>query len=277
VSAVPRIVALLLASAPLAIAGSAIAQDVDLSAVAGAIASSYPDMIASASADAIVWKDGSTMPLGAVREPDAIDAIIRAASVAEQFLFAYPLAPWSAESLPVDDPGRIRSRAFFAMMYGDCRRGEVQRRLKTVVWLPHTARQRIQITAVNRLDRIVAKISDEIEMLPLEERLVAGHLAGSFVCRPISGTAQASMHAYGAALDLKASVGRYWRWSGLSASARRQQRVPQSVIAIFERNGFIWGGKWLHVDSIHFEYRPELIAYAKIMDAAPDPGGSAAP
>lgn len=27
----------------------------------------------------------------------------------------------------------------------------------------------------------------------------------------------------------------------------------------FERHGFIWGAKWYHYDSMHFEYRPELL------------------
>ena len=31
--------------------------------------------------------------------------------------------------------------------------------------------------------------------------------------------------------------------------------MPHGIIQIFEQNGFIWGGKWLHVDSMHFEYR----------------------
>jgi D-alanyl-D-alanine carboxypeptidase len=31
----------------------------------------------------------------------------------------------------------------------------------------------------------------------------------------------------------------------------------------FERAGFIWGGKWYHFDTFHFEYRPEIIALAK--------------
>jgi len=31
----------------------------------------------------------------------------------------------------------------------------------------------------------------------------------------------------------------------------------------FEHHGFIWGGKWWHFDTMHFEYRPEIIAYAK--------------
>ncbi|MEJ2663631.1 MAG: M15 family metallopeptidase, partial [Spirochaetia bacterium] len=27
----------------------------------------------------------------------------------------------------------------------------------------------------------------------------------------------------------------------------------------FEKYGFIWGGKWYHYDTMHFEYRPELL------------------
>jgi D-alanyl-D-alanine carboxypeptidase len=32
---------------------------------------------------------------------------------------------------------------------------------------------------------------------------------------------------------------------------------------LFEQHGFIWGGKWYHYDTMHFEYRPEIIATAK--------------
>jgi hypothetical protein len=31
------------------------------------------------------------------------------------------------------------------------------------------------------------------------------------------------------------------------------------IVDVFERHGFIWGGKWYHFDTMHFEYRPELI------------------
>ena len=36
---------------------------------------------------------------------------------------------------------------------------------------------------------------------------------------------------------------------------------PYEIINIFEEEGFIWGGKWLIWDNMHFEYRPELIKY----------------
>ena len=37
---------------------------------------------------------------------------------------------------------------------------------------------------------------------------------------------------------------------------------PQPVIDAFERNGFVWGGKWLFFDPLHFEYRPETLLLA---------------
>jgi hypothetical protein len=31
------------------------------------------------------------------------------------------------------------------------------------------------------------------------------------------------------------------------------------VVRYFEDEGFVWGGKWLMFDTIHFEYRPEIL------------------
>ena len=37
-----------------------------------------------------------------------------------------------------------------------------------------------------------------------------------------------------------------------------KNKIPKEVVDIFERYGFIWGGRWYHYDTMHFEYRPEL-------------------
>jgi len=42
-----------------------------------------------------------------------------------------------------------------------------------------------------------------------------------------------------------------------------KNRIRPAIGEIFERNGFIRGAKWYHFDSMHFEYRPELIALAR--------------
>lgn len=257
--------ALVLALTAFALSGFCFAQasQVDRDLAAAAIAAAYPDFIASADANKIVWRDGTESELGPVRPVDQAAKIIELPSVAEQFLFDYPLASSAVRELPRNDPGRARNEAFFAKMYGDCRRGGTQTKSRAIRWLPKTAPQHVTVTTVNGIDRKLETISAEIEELPLPLRRAAARLSGAFSCRFIAGTVRQSMHGYGAAIDLNGAVGKYWRWSGLSETARKTHRVPPEIISIFERHGFIWGGNWYHVDSIHFEYRPELLEYAR--------------
>ena len=39
------------------------------------------------------------------------------------------------------------------------------------------------------------------------------------------------------------------------------------IVRIFEKHGFIWGGRWYHYDTMHFEYRPELLGVRGVMPA----------
>jgi hypothetical protein len=38
-----------------------------------------------------------------------------------------------------------------------------------------------------------------------------------------------------------------------------KNQIPLEIVKIFEKYGFIWGGRWYHYDTMHFEYRPELL------------------
>ena len=55
----------------------------------------------------------------------------------------------------------------------------------------------------------------------------------------------------------------YWQWDCKCTSEKvdlsHKNKIPQGIIDIFEKHGFIWGGKWYHYDTMHFEYRPELL------------------
>ena len=57
----------------------------------------------------------------------------------------------------------------------------------------------------------------------------------------------------------------YWLWSKPDAQGRFPYRnsIPPEIVTVFERHGFIWGGRWSHYDTMHFEYRPEIIISAK--------------
>ena len=78
-------------------------------------------------------------------------------------------------------------------------------------------------------------------------------------------------------IDINVENSNYWLWDykkeqALPAGVNIQEKdidnnkfplyrnmIPWEIVEIFEKNGFIWGGKWNHYDTMHFEYRPELI------------------
>jgi len=89
-----------------------------------------------------------------------------------------------------------------------------------------------------------------------------------WVWRNIGGTQSRSFHSYGLAIDImpRRTGGRavYWRWAGpdwWNIPYERRYHPPDAVIHAFESFGFIWGGKWSIFDTIHFEYRPELLLF----------------
>jgi hypothetical protein len=97
--------------------------------------------------------------------------------------------------------------------------------------------------------------------------------AGTFNCRLIAGTRRVSVHAYGAAIDINTAFAHYWRWAKPDTQGRftYKNAIPIEIVEIFERHGFIWGGKWYHYDTMHFEYRPELIAVARAREGKTSP------
>jgi hypothetical protein len=103
-------------------------------------------------------------------------------------------------------------------------------------------------------------VSRDLETLPPARAKYLKPLAGTYNCRVIAGTNRLSMHAYGAAIDINTEYAAYWRWAkpGKDGRIAWQNQIPKDVIDIFERHGFIWGGRWYHYDTMHFEYRPEL-------------------
>jgi len=104
-------------------------------------------------------------------------------------------------------------------------------------------------------------VSAALDKLPKRFMKYLRPSAGTYHCRTIAGTERFSVHAFGAAVDINAKYGDYWRWSAPEAGAGLvyRNRVPWEIIEIFEQHGFIWGGKWYHYDTLHFEYRPELL------------------
>jgi hypothetical protein len=87
--------------------------------------------------------------------------------------------------------------------------------------------------------------------------------------RNIAETQSRSYHSYGLAIDLlPKSLGSketYWLWAARkrtdwwNISYNGRFHPPAAIIKAFETYGFVWGGKWLFFDTMHFEYRPEIL------------------
>ena len=135
-------------------------------------------------------------------------------------------------------------------------------RQAAVVCLPNTWGHVVQITSVNGVDRRLSEISRELDELSPQDKRYLYPPAGACVRRPVADTDQPSMHAWGAAIDINPAFSDYWLWHrAVGDGPADVNRIPLEIVAIFERHGFIWGGRWAHFDTMHFEYRPELLRY----------------
>ena len=103
------------------------------------------------------------------------------------------------------------------------------------------------------------KLNDQIDALPDKIKRAAYPIAGTYNCRAIADTGEPSPHGYGIAIDLNTAVSDYWYWRPHEGAIVYRNRMPEEIVAIFEKHGFIWGGKWYHFDTMHFEFRPELL------------------
>jgi hypothetical protein len=238
------------------LADAALAQD---RAPLDALVRAYPGYLAGYDATDLIWRDGTRMPLADGQPARSFDEMLRHGSILDQIRLPYPAGGATTPRAPDDDPGRVRNRAFFDKIYGDCTRGEVVLRLVPIVWLPHSWGRTVQITSVNGVAEHLAAVSEELDALPAALKPYAYPPAGTYNCRAVADTGQPSMHAWGAAIDLNAARADYWLWRGAASDGGRVDRMPAEIVAIFERHGFIWGGKWAHFDTMHFEYRPELL------------------
>jgi hypothetical protein len=233
-----------------ALACPSAAQDAALDALVRA----YPDFLSGHDGKVLIWKDGTRMPVSDGRDDKSFDEKLRSPSILDQLSVVYPKGPQPAP--PQDDPGRFRNLAFFDKMYGDCARGEVEKKLVKVPWLPKAGGGSVRITTVNGIVDRLRAISAELDRLAPELKKYAVPSAGTFNCRTVKDTGNRSAHAWGAAIDINTKFADYWLWGG---SRDYRNRIPFDVVEIFERHGFIWGGKWKHFDTMHFEYRPELM------------------
>jgi hypothetical protein len=220
----------------------------------------YPGTIASHDGTFLVLKNGARFRISDGRSDKTFTELLESPDIDDMFYARYPAGAAPKQPGANSDPGRVRFAPLFAAMYGDCGKNEVARTLRAVQWLPKHNGGSVTVTTVNGVADALARVSRELDELPDDVARYLVPAAGSYACRTVAGSRAVSMHAYGAAIDISTRQAHYWRWaSGERLRPRWRNRIPVEIVRVFERHGFIWGGAWYHYDTMHFEYRPELV------------------
>ena len=218
----------------------------------------YPDHISHVEKDTLYLKDGTDLVYyDGYRELNA-DRLLDQAAVEDIYWWDYHLTdkPLAQKG---EDPGRIRPNFFFAKMYGEDK-AAVLENLTVITWLPSSANIPLRFTRVNGAADSLQAVSDELDQLP-ELHKYLDDPAGTFNYRKIAGTDNLSAHSWGIAIDINLEFSHYWRWSSefkQGKPLRHRNQIPMEIVKIFEKHGFIWGGRWEHYDTMHFEFRPEF-------------------
>jgi peptidoglycan LD-endopeptidase CwlK len=222
------------------------------------LVAAYPEQDLKAVGDGVMWPDGTVMRLE--RKPKTFQEALDSPDLGDQTVVPYPrFAGNYCPLVPNCDPGRIKFEPFFRKMYGRSAT-DVIRNLERIDWLSGPNKKMIWVSTVNGVNKQLKLVSAEIDQLPYDIRKPAIRLGGTFYWRSVRGTDRLSAHSFGIAIDLDPSEGNYWRWDlSRHGHMNYSNRIPMEIVNIFERHGFIWGGRWFHYDTMHFEYRPELL------------------
>lgn len=221
----------------------------------------YPDYIIGYKSNFIIWKDSTRMLFNDFKKSKSFDDLLNNPSLSDQFIFKYQKGSLSSNPEKDFDPGRIRYEPFFFKMYGSTQ-NEVRKKLVEIDWCPMLGGHKVLVTTINEIDKKLKAVSDELDKHPELKKYVT-NIAGTFNWRKVNGTVRQSTHSFGTSIDINTRYSNYWQWechcTNEDANIAYKNRIPQLIINIFEKNGFIWGGKWYHFDTMHFEYRPELL------------------
>lgn len=252
----------LLALFALAMAGASHAGDVPMRERLQTFQQVYADHIRAMDATQLTMSDETKIKVDDGVKNKSFDQKLATADIEDTLSQVYPVVGCAPSGrFPVDfDPGRIRNDNFFKAIYGKSQK-DVAANLVAVDWFG----QKLKVNKTLGVDKKLALVAKELapKLASLKPYLIPS--AGTFNWRPIAGTNRLSAHSYGIAIDISTAKSEYWRWAkgapdNVSAPTNK---IPEPIIAAFERQGFIWGGNWYHYDTMHFEYRPELIAIGR--------------
>ena len=254
-----------------------------------AIQDSFPDKIGgiditdgdwtiTAGGQTFFWAEGRLLPAFQREDFESFD---------HYDYYHYPAAARPPELYSQQDIAAIRRRtdpqsrlarksisyAFLSKLYGGLTRTDVEQTLEKIVFLGKKV-------VINRMIAEPLKnVEAEIRELQGGEAFIASlGSVGCYQWRFMEGTRRMSNHSWGIAVDIqpKKIGGKaiFWLWElyrnkdWMLIPLENRWNPPAPVIEAFERHGFIWGGRWECFDNMHFEYRPELIEFARLQSGA---------
>jgi hypothetical protein len=167
-----------------------------------------------------------------------------------------------------DENPPVRNPRFFDLIYNIRDQESAWEQMRSISFLGF--RMTVHREIAGKLARIEGALLPLMDSDATLRDYVASLESGAgYSWREIAGTESRSNHSYGIAVDFTprdyGGKDAYWLWSRdfngewFTQGWSRRYRPPESFVRAFEAEGFVWGGKWFLFDSIHFEYRPEIL------------------
>jgi len=233
----------------------------------------YSKEIVSADVNEIVFKSGTIMPYMVAAPRVMWDDKMATADLVTQVSQKYDAGGIDTPPRYLNDPGRLRYQPFFKELYGSTK-DKIEKNLVKIDWPTLKGTKKLPVNKNAGASETLYKIGQELAKLSKEDRKWAEG-AFTYKYRQIAGTDRLSLHSFGIAIDIAPNKTQYWRRDAealLKKEGRKKiviketdqigykNTLPLSIVRVFEKHGWIWGGRWYHYDTMHFEYRPELLA-----------------
>ncbi len=230
------------------------AKSTDIPLGAKSLIAAYPDFV-------VYYKDGNLLLSDSSKlqyddkQNKSFEEKMDNADPEDMFSFKYDIKAATPQYL--QDAGRSRCERLFKFMYGS-NEAEARKNLVKVDWFGGS----VIFTKINGAADSLKSVAMEIKTHPELKPYLQS--SGTFYWRKVRGSNRLSAHSYGIAIDIGVSFSDYWLWKNKGKketdSLQYANRMPKALIDIFEKHGFIWGGRWYHYDTMHFEYRPEILS-----------------
>lgn len=213
----------------------------------------YPNLSLRYEDNHIIFPDGTSIVYDDGRAKTFVEQLDDC-DIEDMFAIEYDTVSTPPKYL--NDCGRGRCEQFFKKVYGNSANA-VASKLVKIAWFG----QQIPITTINGVADTLKVIAKELADKPQLRKYFAQ--SSSFYWRQVRGANRLSAHSYGIAIDINVANSTYWLWQykGKSEtdSIGYSNKIPLEIVKVFEKHGFIWGGRWYHYDTMHFEYRPEFL------------------